>query len=69
MTTPTPEPPTTGHRAIDAALASVRLGDDIHTHLEELSRALEVVSEALRGGPQPPLPEAPKPQTPRPPRS
>ncbi|MDO5533687.1 MAG: hypothetical protein Q4F65_03415 [Propionibacteriaceae bacterium] len=48
--------PVTGHAAIDAALAALDLGEDVHTHHDEISAALEVVQQALNPSQQPPLP-------------
>lgn len=53
---PIPSLPVTGHGAIDAALAGVTLGDDVHTHHDELVAALDAVQQALNPSPQPPLP-------------
>lgn len=47
---PTPPPPETGHPQIDAALASVELGDDVHTHAEQITAALDVIQQALTEG-------------------
>ena len=61
----TPEPtepsrdaalPVTGHPAIDAALAELSLGEDVHTHHDEIATVLDVVQQALNPTPQPPLP-------------
>ncbi|MFT3877780.1 MAG: hypothetical protein QM708_15365 [Propioniciclava sp.] len=51
-----PTPPVTGHAGIDAALAAVELGDDVHTHHDVLATALEAVQHALNPPRQPPLP-------------
>lgn len=48
--------PVTGHTGIDAALAAVELGDDVHTHHDVLAGALEAVREVLNPPRQPPLP-------------
>lgn len=51
---PPAAPPVTGHAEIDAALAGVELGDDVHTHHDALAAALDVLQRALNapsGGP------------------
>ena len=48
--------PVTGHPAIDAALAELSLGEDVHTHHDEIATVLDVVQQALNPTPQPPLP-------------
>lgn len=48
--------PVTGHPAIDAALASLSLGEDVNTHHDELAAALDVVQQALNPSDQPRLP-------------
>lgn len=48
--------PVTGHPGIDAALAAVDLGDDVHTHHDVLAAAHEAVQHALNPPKQPPLP-------------
>ncbi len=45
--------PVTGHPGIDAALAAVVLGDDVHAHHDVLALAHEVVQHALNPPPQP----------------
>lgn len=47
--------PVTGHPGIDAALAAIDLGDDVHTHHDVLAAAHEAVQHALNPR-QPPLP-------------
>lgn len=49
-------PPVTGHEAIDAALAAVTLGPDVHTHADELGAAVEAIQRALNPPSQQPLP-------------
>lgn len=55
---PTPDAglPVTGHPAVDAALADLVLGEDVHTHHDEIATVLEVVQQALNPTQQPPLP-------------
>ena len=48
--------PVTGHPAIDAALASLSLGDDVDTHHDALAAVLDTVQQALNTTSQPPLP-------------
>lgn len=45
-----PEPPVTGHPDIDAALTSVQLGDDVHTHHAAIAEALDAIQQALNEG-------------------
>ncbi len=54
--TPDAALPVTGHPAIDAALAELALGDDVHTHHDEIAGVLDVVQQALNPTQQPPLP-------------
>lgn len=49
-----PPHPTTGHPAIDAALGSVVLGEDVHDHAQQVARALDSVQRALNPPPTPP---------------
>lgn len=51
-----PALPVTGHRAIDEALAALELGEDVHTHHDEVAATLEVIQQALNPRSQPPLP-------------
>lgn len=51
-----PALPVTGHRAIDEALAALEVGDDVHTHHDEVAATLEVIQQALNPRSQPPLP-------------
>lgn len=53
--TPAPALPVTGHAGIDAAMAALDLGDDVHTHPEALAAALDAVAAALNPAAQPPL--------------
>ena len=62
-TSQTAGPPATGHPGIDAALAGLVLGEDVHTHHDALAAALESVQRALN--PPQPLPP-PSPAPPRP---
>lgn len=48
--------PVTGHPAIDAALAEFTLGEDVHTHHDEIVAVLDVVQSALNPTQQQPLP-------------
>ncbi|MBK8463101.1 MAG: hypothetical protein IPL36_08745 [Nigerium sp.] len=50
--------PVTGHPAIDAALAAMDLGDDVHTHVDAFAAAHAAVQNALNppDQPQPPHP-------------
>ncbi len=48
--------PVTGHPAIDASLADLSLGEDVHTHHDQISGVLDVVQQALNPTQQPPLP-------------
>lgn len=48
--------PVTGHPAIDAALAEFTLGEDVHTHHDEIASALDVVQQALNPTQHPRLP-------------
>lgn len=50
--TPPAEPPVTGVPEIDAALAAVRLDGPVSEHHQQLSAAVEVLQQALRGSPQ-----------------
>ncbi|MDN5570836.1 MAG: hypothetical protein L0G22_06215 [Propionibacteriaceae bacterium] len=43
-----PVPPVTGHNGIDAALAALELGPDVHTHPEQISAAIDAVARALQ---------------------
>ncbi len=40
--------PVTGHEEIDAALAALDLGDDVHAHPEAISEVLDVLQSVLR---------------------
>ena len=53
-----PAPPVTGHNGIDAALASLELGENVHEHPEQIADALDAITHALNPTPQPPLPRA-----------
>ena len=53
-----PAPPVTWHAGIDAALAAVDLGDDVHTHHEALLAAVEAVQRALNPAAQGPRPQS-----------
>lgn len=53
-----PAPPVTGHAGIDAALAAVDLGDDVHSHHEALLAAVEAVQRALNPAAQGPRPQS-----------
>lgn len=62
-TEPEPQPdaevaslPVTGHAVIDAALAEFALGEDVHTHHDEIAAVLDVVQSALNPTQQQPLP-------------
>lgn len=48
--------PVTGHAEIDAALAALVRGDDVHTHPDAIAAALDVVQGALHPR-QPPSPQ------------
>lgn len=41
-------PPVTGHAEIDAALAGLELGPDVHSHHDEIKAALDVIQAVLR---------------------
>lgn len=44
---PVPPAPVTGHAEIDAALAGLELGPDVHTHPDALAGVIDVVWRAL----------------------
>ncbi|WP_347348276.1 hypothetical protein [Nigerium sp.] len=50
--------PQTGHEPIDAALRGVRLDDDVHTHHDALSSALDQVQQALSDAQRPGAPRS-----------
>ncbi len=54
--TPVASFPVTGHAAIDAALAELELGEDVHTHHDDIAAVLDVVQQALNPTQQMPLP-------------
>ncbi len=62
-----PPPPATGHAAIDAALAAVDLGTDVHEHPAQVAAALEALHLALNPTPRP-ADDPSQPPRPHPPR-
>lgn len=48
--------PLTGHPAIDRALSELQLGEDVHTHHDEIAAVLDTVQRALNPSAQPRLP-------------
>ncbi|MFT4295976.1 MAG: hypothetical protein QM582_11260 [Micropruina sp.] len=53
MSSPTPEPPVTGHPAIDEALARLDLSGPVAGHAAEIQQAHQVLQEVLNPSPQP----------------
>ncbi len=47
QTRPASTAPVTGHEEIDLALASLELGDDVHSHHDQIAAVLEVLQTAL----------------------
>ncbi len=56
-----PEPPVTGHPAIDEALARLDLGGPVAEHADELQRVHQVLQDVLNPAPS----GAPQPDSPR----
>lgn len=53
MSSPTPEPPVTGHPAVDEALAGLDLNGPVAEHAEAIQRAHQVLQDVLNPGSPP----------------
>ncbi|MFT3831698.1 MAG: hypothetical protein QM711_00030 [Micropruina sp.] len=53
MSSPVPEPPVTGHPAIDDALAGLDLSGPVAEHAEQIQQVHQVLQEVLNPGSTP----------------